>query len=105
MSLRSRPPEFNGTHIEARAPRCHDASMKLAYTSVLLLGACGSDPVSYSAPVAIEVHAKSGDVNQNVVTEQKDITTESGTPYGKFISDAMTKLGGKEPARIEIDQL
>ena len=79
--------------------------MKLHLASVLVLAACGSDPVSYSAPVGIEVHAKSGDVTMSVVTEQKDITTESGNPYGAFIKDAMTKLGGKDPTRIEIDKL
>ena len=70
-----------------------------------VVAACGSDPVNYSAPVGIELHAKSGDVNMSVVTEQKDITTESGNPYGSFVSDAMAKLGGKQPSRIEIDQL
>ena len=79
--------------------------MKLAFASLLVLGACGSDPVSYSAPVGIELHAKSGDVTQSVVTEQKDITTESGNPYGAFVNDAKAKLGGKDPTRIEIDKL
>jgi hypothetical protein len=79
--------------------------MKLFIVSLPLVAACGSDPVSYSAPVGIEVHAKSGDVAQGVVTEQKDITTESGNPYGAFITDATAKLGGKQPARIEIDSL
>ena len=69
------------------------------------LAACGTDPVNYSAPVGIELHAKSADVNMSVVTEQKDITTESGNPYGAFINAAMAKLGGKEPSRIEIDKL
>ena len=79
--------------------------MKLPLASLLLLAACGSDPVSYSAPVGIELHAKSGDVTQSVVTEQKDITTESGNPYGAFVNDAKAKLGGKDPSRIEIDKL
>jgi hypothetical protein len=79
--------------------------MKLLLASSLLLAACGTDPVSYSAPVGIEIKAKSGDVSQTVVTEQKDITTESGNPYGAFIADAMAKLGGKNPSRIEIDQM
>jgi len=69
------------------------------------LAACGTDPVNYSAPVGIELHAKSADVNMSAVTEQKDITTESGNPYGAFINAAKAKLGGKEPSRIEIDSL
>jgi hypothetical protein len=79
--------------------------MKLLLASLLLVAACGSDPVNYSAPVGIELHAKSGDVTQSVVTEQKDITTESGNPYGAFINDAKAKLGGKDPSRIEIDKM
>ncbi|HTJ44813.1 MAG TPA: hypothetical protein VL463_22055 [Kofleriaceae bacterium] len=67
--------------------------------------ACGSDPVNYSAPVGIELKAKSGDVANAVVTENKAITTESGNPYGAFITDAHTKLGGKDPKEIEIDKL
>ena len=51
------------------------------------LAACGSDPVSFSEPVGIELKAKSGDVTNAAMTEQKDITTESGNPYGKFTSD------------------
>ena len=74
---------------------------------LLLLGlaACGADPVNYSAPVGIELKAKSGDVSQSAVTEQKDITTESGNPYGAFTSDAVSKLGGHQPSSIDVDQL
>ena len=71
----------------------------------LFVAACGSDPVGYSAPVGIELKAKSGDAANNAITEQKDITTESGNPYGAFTNDAMTKLGGKAPSSIGIDQL
>jgi hypothetical protein len=72
---------------------------------LFVLAACGTDPINYSAPVGIELSAKSGDVNQSAVTEQKDITTESGNPYGAFTNDATAKLGGHQPSRIEVDQL
>src|SRR5438105_4095222 len=72
---------------------------------ILALAACGSDPVNYSQPVGIELKAKSGDVNTAAVTESKEINTESGNPYGAFISTAETKLGGKAPSRIELSQL
>jgi hypothetical protein len=71
----------------------------------LFVAACGSDPVGYSAPVGIELKAKSGDTANASITEQKDITTESGNPYGAFTNDAMTKLGGKAPSSIGVDQL
>ncbi len=71
----------------------------------LSLAACGSDPVQYSAPVGINLKAKSADTNNGVVSNDKNITTESGNPYGKFITDARAKLGGKDPSSIEIDKV
>jgi hypothetical protein len=71
----------------------------------VMLAACGDDPVNYSAPVGIELKAKSGDVAQDAVTEQKDITTETSNPYGAFISDATAKLGNHAPGSIGLDQL
>ena len=73
--------------------------------ALCVLAACGSDPVNFSEPVGIELKAKSGDVANAAVSEQKDITTESGNPYGKFTTDAMAKLGGKMPSSIGLDQL
>lgn len=72
---------------------------------LLLLCACGTDPVSYSEPVGIELDAKSGDTANATVTENKDITTESGNPYGAFVSAAQAKLGGADPSRIDIDEM
>jgi hypothetical protein len=73
--------------------------------SLVLLAACGADPVQYSAPVGIELKAKSGDVTDSVVSEQKDITTESGNPYAAFVNDSMAKLDGHDPSRLELDRL
>ena len=67
--------------------------------------ACGSDPVSFSQPVGIELKAKSGDVNNNAISELKDITTESGNPFGAFITAARAKLGNHDPSRIELPML
>ena len=71
---------------------------------LLVVAACGSDPVGYSAPVGIELKAKSGDASANSITEQKDITTESGNPYGAFTNAATQKLG-HAPSSIGLDQL
>ena len=79
--------------------------MKQILLALPLVTACGSDPVNYSAPVGIELKAKSGDVTNAAVTELKDITTESGNPYGAFTNEAMAKLGGKTPSRIELSNL
>jgi hypothetical protein len=77
--------------------------MKHLLALVILVAACGDDPVSYSAPVGINLKAKSGDVANTAISEDKAITTESGNPYGAFVNDAMAKLG-HAPSRIEIDQ-
>jgi hypothetical protein len=47
---------------------------------------------------------KSGDVSNNAISDQKAITTESGNPYGAFVTDAHAKLA-RDPARIEVENL
>jgi hypothetical protein len=78
--------------------------MKLVAFALVTLTACGDDPVSYSAPVGINLKAKSGEVSNNAISDEKGITTESGNPYGAFVNDASRTLG-RDPARIEIDNL
>ncbi len=57
-----------------------------------LAAACGSDPVSYSAPVAITFNSiKPG--TGNAILENKNITQPSGNPWGKFLNDAQQRLG------------
>jgi len=70
----------------------------------VVLAACGSDPVSYSQPVGIELKAKSGETANNVITDDKEINTESSNPYGAFVSDARAKIGG-DPSRITVDHV
>ncbi|MBA3539986.1 MAG: hypothetical protein H0T79_10190 [Deltaproteobacteria bacterium] len=70
--------------------------------SLVLTAACSDDPVSYSAPVGINLKTKSGDVSNTSISEEKGITTESGNPYGAFVTDATQKLG-RAPGGIEVD--
>jgi hypothetical protein len=71
--------------------------------SLSLAAGCGSDPVSVSEPIGIELKVKSSDVaTDGTVTADKNITTESGNPWGKFVGDAEAKLGG-QPGRIDLD--
>ncbi len=81
--------------------------MKLATPLALLvaLGACSDDPVEYSQPVGINLKAKSSDTQQNTITEEKGITTESGNPYGAFVTAAKDKLAGKSPSQIAVDKV
>jgi hypothetical protein len=67
-----------------------------------LASACGSsDPVSYSAPVGISLDAKSGDVVAGQVQADKNISTETGNPYGAFVNAAEKALG-HAPSRIVV---
>lgn len=78
---------------------------KTPILAVALLAACGDDPVSYSAPVGIELKVKSGEVSpSNALTPEKGINTESGNPYGAFIADANRKLG-RDPGEIALDKV
>ncbi len=70
----------------------------------LALAGCGDDPVSYSAPVGINLKAKSSDTVNNVVTDEKGINTESGNPYGAFVSDARRELG-RDPGAIDVEEV
>ena len=69
---------------------------------LVLAAACGSkDPVTYSAPVGISLDARSGDVVGGTLEVDKNVTTESGNPYGAFTNDAVKALGGN-PSRIAV---
>ena len=78
--------------------------MKLVALSLVSLAACGDDPLSYSAPVSINLKAKSGDVSSNAISDEKGITTESGNPFGAFIADAQDTLA-RDPSSVEVDDL
>ena len=78
--------------------------MRITLLACVLATGCSDDPVSYSAPVGIELKSKSSDVSNAVVSEEKGITTESGNPYGAFVADARGKLG-RDPGGIEIERL
>ena len=69
-----------------------------------LLAACGDDPVNFSQPVGINLKAKSGEVSNNVISDDKGITTESSNPYGAFVSEAQRKIGA-DPSLIDVDGL
>jgi hypothetical protein len=78
--------------------------MKLVALAFISMAACGADPISYSAPVGINLTAKSGDVMNSAISDDKGITTESGNPYGAFVNAAQVKLG-HDPSRIEVDSV
>src|SRR3954462_10324435 len=77
----------------------------LPLLALVVASGCSDDPVKYSAPVGINLKAKSADTQNNTVSSDKGITTESANPYGAFVSAAKDKLGGNDPSSIEIDHV
>lgn len=84
---------------------------KLAvYTRFALLGAllalssaCADDPVAYSETVSVKLSGiKNGDLVNGQASEDKNINTEEGNPYGAFLKNAREALGGRDPGAIEI---
>jgi hypothetical protein len=72
--------------------------------AVALAGACADDPdpVEVSEVVGIELKADADKVVGATLTDEKNINTESGNPYGAFVSDATQQLG-RAPGRIEVE--
>ena len=77
---------------------------KSYWLAAVVLTACGDDPIEYSDDVGIEVKVKSGEVVNESITAEKSITTESGNPYGAFVSDARNRLG-RDPGNIVLDKV
>jgi hypothetical protein len=78
-------------------------TIALLALSTWLPAACGGgdDPVSYSAPVGIELKADADKVVDTTITDEKGITTESGNPYGAFVQEARNELG-HDPGEIDV---
>lgn len=74
-------------------------TLLIAFTC--LASACGEDAVSHSDIVGIEVKADADKVVNDTISDEKNINTESGNPYGAFITEAQNALGA-DPGRIEI---
>lgn len=69
----------------------------------LIMVACGDDPVAYSETVSLKLSGtKNGDIKEGVASEDKNVNSESGNPYGEFLKSARSRLGGKDPSAIEI---
>lgn len=77
---------------------------KTSLLALVLLAACGDDPVNFSDDIGIEVKTKSGDAVDNAITEEKGITTESSNPYGSFITEARNVLG-HDPSDIKLEKI
>lgn len=74
-------------------------------TLVGLAAGCGDDPVTYSEPVGIELKAEFDKVVNGTLSEDKEINTESGNPYGAFVTSAEAALDGLSPTAIDVESV
>lgn len=73
------------------------------------IAGCGSDdedktPVSVSDPVGITLNVVATDIQNGIITTDKNINTEEGNPYAVYIAKARDVLKG-DPGRIEINKM
>jgi len=84
----------------------------MAMLVVAMAAGCGSeDPantantVNYSGPVSINIDKfKDGEVRNNAFDADKSVSSESGNPYGMFLSQARATLG-RAPAAVLVDRV
>ena len=80
--------------------------LRLSMVSIGVLGiaavltGCPEEPVAYSETVSLKLSGmKEGDVKNNELSEEKNVNSESGNPYGAFVKAATDALG-RSPGRI-----
>lgn len=84
----------------------------MAMLVLAMAAGCGAeDPantantVNFSGPVSINIDKfKDGEVRNNAFDADKNISTESGNPYGMFLSQARATLG-RPPAAVVVDRV
>lgn len=65
-------------------------------------GGCADDVVGVSEPVSLKLSGiKPGDIANGSASEDKNVNTESGNPYGAFLKAARDGLG-QEPRAIRV---
>src|SRR5438270_10424986 len=69
--------------------------------------ACGSKKkaVNFSEPVGISLSAHKQDITGTILSVQKNINTEAGNPFGKFVTDARAALKGNDPSSVGLTSL
>jgi len=79
----------------------HRSSLLLALATLALFG-CGGGPISTSQPITLTSTSSSGDVVAGVLTWDRSVDNDSGTPFANFIGSARQQLDGKDPATLEL---
>lgn len=66
---------------------------------------CGDEVVAHSETVSTKLSGiKPGDLDNGNASEEKNINTESGNPYGEFLKTARSRLG-RDPSAIEVTSI
>jgi len=83
----------------------------MAMLVLAMAAGCGDDStnpantVNYSGPVSINVDKfKDGEVRNNAFDADRSVSSESGNPYGMFLSQARATLG-RAPAAVVVDRV
>jgi hypothetical protein len=79
-------------------------SLLTALTSVAALGlfGCGGGPISVSQPITLSKTSSSNDVVTGVLTWDRGVNNDTGSPFANFIGAARQQLEGKDPSRLEL---
>lgn len=69
--------------------------------ALVLHAGCGDDPAAVTGPITLTISSiNESDIDNGVVWKDKNISSESGNPWGEFIDDAQSQLGG-DPSEFE----
>jgi hypothetical protein len=78
---------------------------RITLLALVFVFGCGGNKVATSQPVGINLSASSSAAKNGTLDVEKDITTESGNPYGVFVGVARQNSGGKDPSQIMVSSL
>jgi hypothetical protein len=79
----------------------HRSSLFAAFAALALFG-CGGGPISTSQPITLAETSSSGDVVSGVLTWDRGVNNDSGSPFANFIGSARQQLDGKDPSTLEL---
>lgn len=70
--------------------------------AALGLFGCGGGPISVSQPITLSETAGASDVVAGVLTWDRGVNSDTGSPFANFIGAARQQLDGKDPSRLEL---
>lgn len=79
----------------------HRTILLSAFAALALFG-CGGGPLATSQPITLTSTSSSNDVVTGVLTWDRKVDSETGTPFANFIGAARQQLDGKDPTSLEL---